>query len=105
MYKIANRIPLEIRQIAAAATYSVHKGHNSRRTGDGYCPLGFVPHPKFIFPNKAPSVAEAVMAIAGLHTVIDVNNPLTKEVMQEVDEFISDWDSGKIIDLAEALGV
>ena len=109
MYAIAERIPIEVRTLAASRRYEASSSDddgNDDETGmpfpldeEGYCPLGWclaqMGHQSYNHQPVPVNIA-FVLAVGLLDEAI---------ILGEVREFTEDWDNGRITDLAAAFGV
>lgn len=114
-YAIADYLPVEARQTAAKAAYSTRTKSNGHITAEGFCPLGVATYAAFPLDandrmSRAPEAAEIALFLASEHPhyyeLSDQEYDTYRDAIESTASvFISDWDAGRITDLAEALGV
>jgi hypothetical protein len=99
-YEIARYLSDEAKRAAVALDYTPLLGfeHSLRRDRLGRCPLGACLDYMGLIGAGAPPASEVAEAL-------NVGIELGVAVMDHAADFIADWESGRIADLAAALGV
>lgn len=113
MYAIAESFPIEARRLAASRIYvptdrgNEWHAYKVRLTTEGCCPLGVILHQistsgDMPYNRDSPQV-HAVAFILNLKGMAADQDE--QQLLDNIESFVIDWDSGAITDLAEALGV
>lgn len=107
MYKIARYLTLEQRRAAASREYrpmrwsdtgvEISSVYPNPVCADGMCPLGVALEPKMLAIDRRPDADAVATLIAAPYDYLDI--------YKAADKFIADWDTGKIKDIAKAMGV
>lgn len=98
-YAVADYLPLEARKAACEATYRPRRRSRRRLTDIGRCPLGVALH------TMDPG---CLSCVPNAHTVTQelIRDGIDRDQLSKAaDAFINGWDSGRITDLYDALGV
>jgi hypothetical protein len=104
MYEIWNRFPREVREKVAAEEYydNPYATRPDPANSAGQCPLGVALYPSVL--DSRP--AEFMVADYFLPNTPWLNPPAEYlKICDEAEEFITDWDYGKITNIKEAVGI
>ena len=115
VYKIAHRLSLAARRVAAGTTYDYEDfdgdgSSPSPRCAAGFCPLGLALSTDLLlaFPDwKKPTLyAPQDLDVADLLVhELGADHRDYDAIVQDAEDFIEDWDAGLIDNLAIALNI